>query len=290
MSFQTDIEAYTGSISSYTTEAVKYLKDGVKYISKVVMNDEEMATRMTALSTLNNVSPQFVMTNVLKVVSVVRTDGSVFRECGEIDPRKAGIYADANSVYYTSKLDPKYYVEANVLNVIPEPTASQTAKVYAISPDTSIALNETAIAGLPDELYDGVIFYAAKNILLKKMVNYTRPNVADAGVASTDLTADIIAGDLTTAADNLDFDKWFDVLGDLIADEDIELAQVQTDKIRSYVETYSVAQQSASEEYKWYENQYIKLSQLLLAFLEPYLIGRMAKGGPDEIATDAGAS
>ena len=291
MSFQTDIEAYTGSISSLTTEAAKYLLDGVKYMTKILMQDDEMAARMTALSTLNNSTPTLtstVMANVLKIVSVTRSDGTIFRQANEIDPSKAGLYSDTNSIYVTSKLDPKYYIEANVMNILPTPTASETAKVYSISPVSSVAISATSIAGLPTEVLDGVVFYAAKNILLKKMVNYTKPNVTDAGIASTDLTADIVTGNLTTAADNLDFDKWFDVLGDLIADEDIELAQVQTDKIRAYVETYNVANATNQTEYQWYESQYVKVSKLLMDFIEPYIVGRLASGGgpPNEVATN----
>ena len=291
MSFQTDIEAYTGSISSLTTEAAKYLLDGVKYMTKILMQDDEMAARMTALSTLNNSTPTLtstVMANVLKIVSVTRSDGTIFRQANEIDPSKAGLYSDTNSIYVTSKLDPKYYIEANVMSILPTPTASETAKVYSISPVSSVAISATSIAGLPTEVLDGVVFYAAKNILLKKMVNYTKPNVTDAGIASTDLTADIVAGNLTTAADNLDFDKWFDVLGDLIADEDIELAQVQTDKIRAYVETYNVANATNQTEYQWYESQYVKVSKLLMDFIEPYIVGRLASGGgpPNEVATN----
>jgi len=279
MSFQTDIEAYTGSISGLTTEAAKYLKDGVKYITKIVMQDRNVAERLTQSSTLNN-SPTTMSTSaVLQLVSVTRNDGSRDRTALEVPVESAGDYLDSNSIYYTSKFDPKYYISNDTLNVIPTPASGQSALVRHITPDSSVAVGDSAIDNFPDELYDGVVFYAAKNILLKKMVNYTRPNVADAGTASKDLTADIIAGDLTTAADNLDFDKWFDVLGDLIADEDIELAQVQTDKIRSYVESYSVAQQSASEEYKWYESQYVKMSELLVGFLEPYIVGRMSTGG-----------
>ena len=291
MSFQTDIEAYTGSISSLTTEAAKYLLDGVKYMTKILMQDDEMAARMTALSTLNNSTPTLtstVMANVLKIVSVTRSDGTIFRQANEIDPSKAGLYSDTNSIYVTSKLDPKYYIEANVMSILPTPTASETAKVYSISPVSSVAISATSIAGLPTEVLDGVVFYAAKNILLKKMVNYTKPNVTDAGIASTDLTADIVTGNLTTAADNLDFDKWFDVLGDLIADEDIELAQVQTDKIRAYVETYNVANATNQTEYQWYESQYVKVSKLLMDFIEPYIVGRLASGGgpPNEVATN----
>ena len=285
MSFQTDIEAYTGSISSLTTEAAKYLKDGVKYITKIVMHDRNVAERLTQSSTLNNSPTTMSTSNALKIVSVTRNDGSRNRIAVEVPVESAGDYLDANSIYYTSKYDPKWYISDGTLNVIPTPAAGQSALVRHITPDSSVAVGDSSIDNFPAEFYDGVIFYAAKNILLKKMVNSAKPNVADAAAASTDLTADITAGALTTAADNLDFDKWFDVLGDLIADEDIELAQVQTDKIRSYVETYSVAQQSESEQYKWYESQYIKMSELLLGFLEPYIVGRMATGGQASEAT-----
>ena len=84
--------------------------------------------------------------SVLQIVSVTRNDGSRDRKAIEIRPEDAGDYTDVNSIYYTSKLDPKYYIENDILNVIPTPANGQSALVKHITPDTSEnALGDTSI-------------------------------------------------------------------------------------------------------------------------------------------------
>ncbi len=170
MSFQTDIEAITGSIGSITTEATEYLREGVKQVTKFVMKNPEMKMRLTQDTSLTNASPQLVMTNVLHIASVTRLDadsGGQARSCTEIPEELVGQYEDVNSIYYTTKLDPKYYVANNILSVLPEPTANQTAKVKHITPETNTALSENDIDNFPPELNRGVILYAAGEVLRK---------------------------------------------------------------------------------------------------------------------------
>ena len=129
-----------------------------------------MKMRLTQDANLNNVSPQLVMTNVLHIASVTRLDADTngqARSCMEIPEELAGQYEDVNSIYYTTKLDPKYYVANNTLSVLPEPTANQTAKVKHITPETNTALSESDVANFPPELNRGVILYAAGEVLRK---------------------------------------------------------------------------------------------------------------------------
>ena len=66
--------------------------------------------------------------SALKIVSVTRNDGSRDREAvQEIPSEKAGDYTDVNSIYYTSKFDPKWYISNATLNVIPTPASGQSA-------------------------------------------------------------------------------------------------------------------------------------------------------------------
>jgi hypothetical protein len=210
MSFQTDIEAYTGSITGMTTEAAKFLVDAVKAVTKIVMIDEGVAERLSTTSRLNDTNGTTLdLANVLKINYITRFNGSKDKIATETSPQYASALSDDASIYRTSKEDPKYYVKDNILNVHPTPSNSQPCDVYYITPDTSVAVGDSSITGLPNEFYDGVVFHAARNILLKKIVD---------------------------------------------ADEDVELAA-------------------------WYEQQYKKVSQLLLEFMEPYVVGRAATGG-----------
>lgn len=167
MSFQTDIEAITGSISSYTTEANGYLVEGVKFITKYVMNNEDMADKLTSSTTLNDSPTTMDTSSALKIVSVTRNDGSRDREAVQVLSERAGDYTDVNSIYYTSKFDPKWYISNATLNVIPTPANGQSALVKHITPDTSVAVGETSISNFPTELNRGVVLYAAQQMLRK---------------------------------------------------------------------------------------------------------------------------
>ena len=60
------------------------------------------------------------------------------------------------------------------------------------------------------------------------------------------LISNIVAGSTGTAADRLNFQHWYDVLADMIEDdEDTELASVQLQKINSYIGAYQAAIQNA---------------------------------------------
>jgi hypothetical protein len=283
MSFKTEIEAIVGDIDSpdYTSEAALYLAEGVKFITKSLMVISDIANRMTSSTTLNSSPTTMSTASVLQIVSVTRNDGSRDRKAIQIKPEDAGDYTDVNSIYYTSKLDPKYYIESGTLNVIPTPANGQSALVKHITPDTSVALGDTSISNLPDELERGVILYASRELLRYIMNQIRKPNVS----SGTELTADMAAGAIGTDADKRDYDKYFDISMDFIADEDPELAQTMMQQISTYLQNYQVDLQADTQQYSWYESQYVKVTQDLLSFLNQY-IGVQQTGEADEITAD----
>ena len=283
MSFKTEIEAIVGDIDSpdYTSQATLYLVEGVKFITKSLMILSDVANRMTSSTTLNSSPTTMSTASVLQIVSVTRNDGSRDRKAIQIKPENAGDYTDVNSIYYTSKLDPKYYIENDTLKVIPTPANGQSALVKHITPDTSVALGDTSISNLPDELERGVILYASRELLRYIMNQIRKPNVA----SGTELTADMAAGAIGTDADKRDYDKYFDISMDFIADEDVELAQVMMQQIQTYLQNYQVDLTADTQQYKRYESQYVKVTQDLLTFLSQY-IGVQQTGEVDEIAAD----
>ncbi len=283
MSFKTEIEAIVGDIDSpdYTSQATLYLVEGVKFITKSLMILSDVANRMTSSTTLNSSPTTMSTASVLQIVSVTRNDGSRDRKAIQIKPENVGDYTDVNSIYYTSKLDPKYYIENDTLKVIPTPANGQSALVKHITPDTSVALGDTSISNLPDELERGVILYASRELLRYIMNQIRKPNVA----SGTELTADMAAGAIGTDADKRDYDKYFDISMDFIADEDVELAQVMMQQIQTYLQNYQVDLTADTQQYQWYESQYVKVTQDLLTFLSQY-IGVQQTGEVDEIAAD----
>ena len=283
MSFKTEIEAIVGDIDSpdYTSQATLYLVEGVKFITKSLMILSDVANRMTTSTTLNSSPTTMSTASVLQIVSVTRNDGSRDRKAIQIKPENAGDYTDVNSIYYTSKLDPKYYIENDTLKVIPTPANGQSALVKHITPDTSVGLSDISIDNLPDELERGVILYASRELLRYIMNQIRKPNVS----SGTDLTADMAAGAIGTDGDKRDYDKYFDISMDFIADEDVELAQTMMTQIQTYLQNYQVDLTADTQQYQWYESQYVKVTQDLLAFLSQY-IGVQQTGEVDEIAAD----
>lgn len=283
MSFKTEIEAIVGDIDipDYTSQATLYLVEGVKFITKSLMIVSDIANRMTSSTTLNNSPTTMSTASVLEIVSVTRNDGSRDRKATQIKAEDAGDYTDVNSIYFTSKLDPKYYIQSGTLNVIPTPANGQSALIKHITPDTSVALGDTSIDNLPDELERGVVLYASRELLRYIMNQIRKPNVA----SGTELTADMAAGAIGTDADKRDYDKYFDISMDFIADEDVELAQTMMQQIQTYLQNYQVDLTADTQQYQWYESQYVKVTQDLLTFLSQY-IGIQPTGEVDEIAAD----
>lgn len=169
MSFQTDIEAITGSLSGLTTEATQALKDGTKQVVKLLMKNNAMKSRLTQDTTLNNSPTTMDTTNTVLIESVTRNDGTRSRKASVIDEADADDYQDVNSIYYTSKLDPVYYISNDTLHVIPTPASGQSALVKHITPATNQTLGASAIDNLPSELNRGVVLFAAIEILRKQL-------------------------------------------------------------------------------------------------------------------------
>lgn len=284
MSFKAEIEAIVGDIDSpdYTSEAELYLAEGVKFITKSLVGVPDIGNRLTSTSTLNNSSTTLDTSDILRIISVVRNDGTRNRPAKQVPYDKIDDYSDVNSIYYTSKLDPVYSIIDDTLHVVPTPTASETATVRKVSPDTSVALTDTSLTGMPDELERGVILYASKELLRYIMNQIRKPNVSNA----TNLTDDMVAGNIDTAGDRLEFDKYFDMAMDYIADEDVELAQTMMGQIQAYLQNYQTDLTADTQQYQWYESQYIKVTQDLLTFLSQY-IAFPTQGVDNEIAADA---
>jgi len=271
MSIKTDIEAYTGDIDSpdYTTEALQFVNDGIRYIYSLVLTNPEMATRLASeetLDTTTTILPTTTMENVMSLDYITRSDGTIQRECVEGEASMEGLYNDADSLHRATITNPVYFIKNNTLVVVPTPSDAEPAKISVVTPDLVADItnnyNTESVKLLP-ELRNGVTLYAASNILLKKMNAIGKPT--DTNLAT------IEAGDVTSDADRRDITKWLDIVGDYIQDEDVELASAYLSKINSYLQNYQMELTGDQSQYQWYESQYVKVSQSLVAFLEPYV-------------------
>lgn len=303
MSFKTEIEAIVGDIDNpdVTSEATLYLKEGTRFVIKSLMDVDSLTNKLTSSSTLNNSTPTLSVSDILKVASVTRGDGSRQRVALEVEPERADEYTDVNSIYYTSKLDPKYYISNSVLNVIPTPTAIETATVRKIGIDSSIGLSDTSIDNFPDELERGVVLYTSKELLRLflnnrnatltglSLGNISEPSdISISGVSYSDASAgdasaatvsavnigSVSDADVTTSNSNIstlpvytepslsiDYTQLgssADNLGvdDLIAGEDVELAQTVLAKHEQQIQKYQVDVQNQLNEFNEKVNNY----------------------------------
>jgi hypothetical protein len=274
MSIKTDIEAYTGDIDTpdITTQALQFAKDGVRYIYSAVLTNPEMGERLSAETELDTAEPTLPLTNVMSLDYVLRNDGSIDRPCIEGEPSMSGAYNDPNSLHRGTITSPVYYIKNNILNIVPAPVDAQLGKVGSVTPDTTFTLSQfenndySVVAGLLPELYSGVTLYAAGMVLLTKMNAIGKPT-------DTNLTTIAETASVDTETDRVDITKWFNIVGDYIQDEDVELASAYLSKINTYLQNYQMELAGDQSQYQQYESQYVKVSQSLVAFLEPYLGG-----------------
>jgi len=264
MAFKTQIEAIVGDIDSpisYTSQAPLYLAEGVKFVTKYVMINEDMADRLTTATTLDSNPTTLPLDSVLKVVNVTRSDATRHREALQVSLAKVPDYTDVNSLYYTSKLDPKWYVSNNTLNVIPTPSDAQPAIVYNIISDTSVGLDDTSITNFPDELERGVILYASRELLRLMIANVSLPVIPTPVTLNDTTLADLttapsynkptittnygtLSATDTTSGTETDFG-----VDDFIADEDPEMAQVALGKQQQLLQQYAADIENELNEY-----------------------------------------
>jgi hypothetical protein len=272
MSFLAEIEAITGTLTSAEkTNLNVFLPEGVKFITKALMQNESIVHQLTKEVDITNANG-YSLDNILNITEVVRRDNdsnnSKKRLCQRIANSRKHDLSDTNSIYFTNKYGPKYYIQNGTLFIYPDPTSSEKGELQVIEPDSSVThdQNSGAIDNFPKEYERGVILYSAIQCIRKKMHDTVEPSIS----GGSDLTT-IEAGDVETAAHRLDYPKWWDMVGDYLADEDIELATATLQNIASYLGAYQTELNSSSTQYQWHESQYIKLQQELLQWLGNYI-------------------
>ncbi len=279
MSLQTEIEAITGSISDITAEAVLYANEGNKFVQRVISKNSALAERLTSENELTN-DTGLLLDNVINLVSVTRLDsaGGRYRSCNRISYESSNDALDSNSIYFATVTDPKYYLEENRLKVVPTGlTATIKAVVKHITPVTITSLGSSSITSLPQEYFRGVVLYAALQVLHKRM------NEIDKPTGSTGNLTTLTAGLVSTPADRIDQNKWFDIVGDYIENEDVELASAYLSKINTYLSNYQTELQADIGQYQWYESQYFKVSRQFVEFLNMFSsVNMQPTGAPNE--------
>ena len=281
MSFLTEVEAITGTLTAdEKTNLNVFLPEGVKFITRTLAQNGSLVHQFTQESDINN-GNGFSLDDVINITEVVRKDNdatnSKKRRCGRIPNDRIYDLSDENSVYFTNKYDPKFYIKNGKLYIYPAPTANEFGEIQYISCDSSVTHAQSSgdIDNFPKEYERGVILYAAIQCVRKKMHDIGEPAIQ----GGSSLTG-IEAGDVETASHRLDYPKWWDMVGDYLADEDIELATATLNKVAAYLQAYQTELGSSGTQYQWHESQYVKLQQELLEWIGQFIPIEL-KGGSE---------
>ena len=149
----------------------EFLENGVRELHSAIPAKyfEPFAT----ITTLNNSITTLSNTEDYKIFSVKRkdADAGIFQPCKRVDSSLVGKLTDSSSIYYATAFSPAYYIEADILYVVPTTTANQTASVYRHTYSGLDADGSTSIPSFPTDLEHLVILYAACRVLQNKMAS-----------------------------------------------------------------------------------------------------------------------
>ena len=153
--------------------ATRWLTDAAKEIINIL--PPLLKEKCTTETTLNNSATTMDMDGVGEILYVNRLSadsGGSRIPCRKVPSMYGELSNDSNSLYKASVTDPVYWIlssgDAAILNVIPTPTANQTAIVYHIGYPT-VDHADTAIANFPDEAEHLVPLRAAINAVQYKL-------------------------------------------------------------------------------------------------------------------------
>tara|TARA_R100001594_G_scaffold148441_1_gene203663 strand:- start:325 stop:1011 length:687 start_codon:yes stop_codon:yes gene_type:complete len=140
-----------------------FLTDGLKELYSVL--PPKKLSECTTTTTLSN-SPQTLDLDTVtigSVFSVTRKNSIGYNQiCRFIPSMLSSRVTDPEDLLHATENDPVYFINNAVLNVYPDPTASQIADVvYLPLPNTVIGHDSSSIDNLPNELEYIVVLYAA---------------------------------------------------------------------------------------------------------------------------------
>ena len=172
--FKTQIQDIIGSFED-DVAINQFLTDGAKEL--INMMPPLLKEKCTAETTLNHSSTTMDMDGVGEILYVNRLSadsGGSRIPCRKVPSMYGELSNDSNSLYKASVTDPVYWIlsssDATILNVIPTPTANQTAIVYHVAYPSITGSDDSVVANFPDELEYLVVLYAAIKILERQLI------------------------------------------------------------------------------------------------------------------------
>ena len=172
--FKTQIQDIIGAFDD-DVAINQFLTDGAKELINMMPRD--LKEKCTTETTLNNSATTMDMDGVGEILYVNRLSadsGGSRIPCRRVASMYGELSNDSNSLYKASETDPVYWIlssgDTSILNVIPAPTANQTAIVYHVAYPSIVGSDVSVIANFPDELEYLVVLYAAIKITERQLI------------------------------------------------------------------------------------------------------------------------
>ena len=160
--FDAQIQDLVGTAMTDQAAMDTFMSDGLAQLYRL-LPPSKLAECSTS-TTLSNSPTTLDLDTVTigPVINVVRKTSKGYSQiCRQIHASMSSRITDTNDLMHVTETDPVYFVNNAVLNVYPDPTATQTADVYYL-PLTSInASGGSTIDNLSNDMTYIVVLYAA---------------------------------------------------------------------------------------------------------------------------------
>ena len=288
--FEVQVEGLTGlsidgSSAPTQNEVSQFLTDGAKEVLNVLpRNKQEMFTTSNSLNGGAGTTQLTLLGS--EVFSVIRGDGTINQPCRRISPALSGRALDASDMIAASVTDPVYYIENNILKIIPTPTGSNVAIIETLTYPT-VAFGDSVIAKFPDDAEYLVPLYASIKSLQNKIssiiksdltisasapsapslatISYSDASNSDASsssvgaitvstVSKADISGDVPTYSKPTTTVNFGSGNNFDTM--LGTNEDVELASVELQKQNQLLDSYRTDIQNELNEFNKENSKY----------------------------------
>ena len=268
MSFSSQIQHYTGSVTGFDDQITTWLNDGVKsIIARAGALSPDLLYRFSHTSTLSASSGfEIGSGRVLYVERDAIDSGTDLHEAKLIPLNQKNQAADTASIYFAPTTAPVYYVDNNKLYVLPAPTSDQPASIVLVNYGTVNNSGET-ISSFPVEFYKHVVLWVAMNILHAKLVKLTETTLAS---LETEITTEATSA-LTRARklmeDDANLANVNASVDDFISNEDTEMVSAslsaittELNRAQKHMDKWAIREKKLITEYNWTSGQlaYVK--------------------------------
>ena len=160
--FTVQIQDLVGSAMTDDVAMDTFMSDGLAQVYSLLPNNKLLEC-VTHTELSNSPTTLDLDTATIgPIMSVTRkTSQGINQICRQIAPSMVSRVTDVNDLMHVTETDPVYFIKNAVLNVYPDPTASQTAEVVYLPLTAIDASASSSIDNLSNDVTYIVVLYAA---------------------------------------------------------------------------------------------------------------------------------